>query len=272
MTNQAESGFYAKEKVGGEAGDALGEALIAAGFVPNEFILGLNRAVRVSAGFELSGQWALPSRVFQFPIETHAPAGDRARTIGLLNPLLAEHPFVKHFEQVMGFEVPRERACNAHGYSVAAGSTWWHAVDLAGAGLWDELLQTRQFTTELDIFRAIGFSLRFAQKDEPLMQRLMAVRRVMRELDSPQPADLTAVIRSLMAPSSTSDHNGKTRWPINEISRDPETTAWAFILGVELGWFEFRGRFLNWSAAGRHCYEAGDAMAVENGAQVSFSF
>jgi hypothetical protein len=81
---QSNSGSYAKEK---GSGDALGDALIAQGFVANEFALSLNRTIKVPGGFELTAPWSLPSRMFQFPIETHGPEGDRPRTIGLLHPL-----------------------------------------------------------------------------------------------------------------------------------------------------------------------------------------
>lgn len=273
MSKQRKSGSYAKEKVV-EPADPLGEALIAHGFAANDFLLSLNRTVRVPGGFEVSGQWALPSRMFEFPIETHEPDGDRPRTIGLLHPLLADHPFVRHFEQVMGFEVPRSPACNACGYSASQTATWWHAVDLAGAGAWQELIETRAFTTDADIFRAVAFALRHARKDEPIADKLRSVRRVMQELASEQPTDQSIVIRSLMRPTPCGDEKGKgkTRWPINEQRGAASTLAWAFILGVENGWFEFCGSHLNWSAAGRHRYEAGDATAVAPGAQVSFAF
>lgn len=94
---QSNSGSYAKEK---GSGDALGDALIAQGFVANEFALSLNRTIKVPGGFELTAPWSLPSRMFQFPIETHGPEGDRPRTIGLLHPRLAEHPFVLHVENM----------------------------------------------------------------------------------------------------------------------------------------------------------------------------
>jgi hypothetical protein len=271
MSRQGTSGSYAKERIG--VADPIGAAMIEAGFVANEYLLSINCTVEVSSDIELDGQWALPSNLFRFPIETHRPEGDRERVFGLMHPALAEHPFVKHFEQVMGFQVPREPACNGSGYSAAAGAAWRHACDLGCAGLWRELVQTRQFTTDASIFRAIAFALGYANKDDPLPERLRSIRWVMRELGSEQPADQAAVIRTLMKPSPCSDENGKTRWPINEgIPRDAETAAWAYILGVENGWFEFCGAFLNWSAAGRQRYEAGDAGVVERGAQVSFVF
>ena len=272
MSKQRKSGSYAKEKAVAELADPLGEALIAHGFAANDFLLNLNKTVKVPGGVELTGQWALPSRMFEFPIETHEPEADRPRTIGLLHPLLAEHPFVRHFERVMGFEVPRTPACNACGYSAAYQATWWHAVDLAGAGAWRDLIETRAFTTDHDIFHAVAFALRYASKDEPIADKLRNVRRVMQELGSEQPADQSIVIRSLMRPMPCGDDKGKTRWPINEDRGDAGTRAWAFILGVENGWFEFCGAHLNWSAAGRHRYEAGDANAVAQGEQVAFAF
>ncbi len=273
MSKQRKGGSHAKEKAEMiERADPLGEALIANGFAANEYLLSLNRTVKVPGKFECTGQWALPSRMFEFPIETHEPEGDRPRTIGLLHPLLADHPFVRHFEQVMGVEVPREPACNACGYSASRTATWWHAVDLAGAGAWRELIETRAFTTDDDIFRAVAFALRYARKDEPIADKLRSVRRVMQELASEQPADQSIVIRSLMRPMPCGDEKGKTRWPINEQRGVASTLAWAFILGVENGWFEFCGAHLNWSAAGRHRYEAGDAGAVVPGAQATFAF
>ena len=87
--------------------DALGELLVAKGFAPNLVVLDINHALDVPHGFELSAPWNLPSRLFRFPIEVCRPDGDQPRKIGLRHPLLANHPYVRHVEALLGFEIVR---------------------------------------------------------------------------------------------------------------------------------------------------------------------
>jgi hypothetical protein len=71
--------------------DPIGCALIAAGYAANEYLLDNDRSIQVPHAFPLSGHWALPSRMFRFPIETHACGMNGTRSIGVVHPLLADH-------------------------------------------------------------------------------------------------------------------------------------------------------------------------------------
>ena len=123
--------------------DTLGVALVEKGFAPNLAILDINNSLSVPHDFELPAPWNLPSRMFRFPIEVCRPDGDQSRKIGLRHPRLVDHPYVRHVETLLGFEVDRNGAPNRHGYSSGPTACWWHAVDLVTAGKWRELLATR---------------------------------------------------------------------------------------------------------------------------------
>ena len=49
--------------------DVVADALVAKGFVPNTFILDLNKGLTVPHDMKLPNPWNLPSRLFRFPIE-----------------------------------------------------------------------------------------------------------------------------------------------------------------------------------------------------------
>lgn len=123
--------------------DDLGAALIEHELVPNAFILDLNHGLTVPYEMELEYPWNLPSRMFQFPIEV---TDDGPRRIGLVHPLLVDHPYVQHVQALLGTEIDPNGAPNAYGYSKCDTALWWHAVDLICAGMWKELLETQRFT------------------------------------------------------------------------------------------------------------------------------
>src|SRR3546814_11700023 len=85
--------------------DSLGDLLVARGFAPNLAVLNINSALDVPRGFDLPEPWSLPSRMFRFPIEVCSPESDRPRKIGLRHPLLADHPYVRHVEVLLGFDI-----------------------------------------------------------------------------------------------------------------------------------------------------------------------
>lgn len=261
--------------------DELGEQIIAAGFAPNDSILDLNGGLDVPHGFALPAPWNLPSRLFQFPIEVCKARGDRPRTIGLRHPDLAAHPFVQHVEAALGFKLDPNGAPNEHGYSTCSAFRWFHAVDLVTAGQWRALLETSDFTTTRSIFNAVDFGLRYSDHREGGKRHghlsTIEARQIMDELGATEPDDRASIIRELGKPSAVNPEGkkGGEHWPINGKASSPEDQAWAFIFGIEDGWFEYdRAGFLQWSVKGRDRYSAGDASTYVEAktGQAAFAF
>lgn len=260
-----------------EQADELGDQIIAAGFAPNGFLLDINGALDVPRNFPLSAPWNLPSRLFQFPIEVIRAEQDEPRKIGLRHPLLAAHPFVQHVESVLGVEIAREGVANRHGYSNRANSLWHHAVDLISAGKWRELLETQEFTEPRNIFKAVAYGLRYSDHADRKASGHISTaeaREIMRVMEATEPTDRAALIRSLSAPSPCQQEGGSEFWAINAHGLCAEDEAWAFVIGIEDGWFSYdRSGFLQWSPIGRDRYAAGDSDSfTETSGQTAFAF
>lgn len=259
------------------AGDALGELILSKGLATNAYLLNLDRGLMVPDDFDLPAPWNLPSRMFQFPIETHAPREDYERTIGLLHPALAGHPYVKHVEAVLGITIPREPAMNDCGYTAADTAPWWHAVDLACSGHWRELIETAEFTGPDCMFRAIGLALGSLGGKGCRNNRraLREARNLLAWLGSPEPENRASSIRVMDRPSPFSDGEG-TRCPINRKGTEKcyADEAWAFIHGIEDGWMTYDRRgYLQWSELGQIRYFAGHGESFkEKSGQHAFAF
>jgi len=255
----------------------LGDQIIAAGFAPNGFVLDINGALDVPRDFPLSAPWNLPSRLFQFPIEVIRAEQDEPRKIGLRHPLLAAHPFVQHVERALGIEIARDGVTNRHGYSNRVHSLWHHAVDLISAGKWRELLETQEFTEPRNIFKAVAYGLRYSHHEDKRASghiNTAEARQIMRAMDATEPTDRAALILSLSAPSPCKQDRSAEYWAINAHGLCAEDEAWAFIVGIEDGWFSYdRAGFLQWSTKGRDRYAAGDSASfTEASGQTAFAF
>jgi hypothetical protein len=232
--------------------DPIGELLVAQGFVPNEFLLDLNKGLQ--APTPPDWPWSLPSRLFQFPVEVTEPI-DGVRRVGLLHPDLAEHPFVRQLEAA-GVKVDPNGAPNPYGYTKVGLGRWWHTVDLIGAGLWRELIATRHFTTDGDLLHGVAHGLEYGALEVADARELLTI------LGIAEPADRQATLRLLSRPSACKQDNGAIHWPINDsfqdgVRPDPGGLAWARVFGIEAGWFVRPSRrYLQWSEAGRALYEA----------------
>lgn len=134
--------------------DDLATLIVERGLAASTYLLDLNRSLSVPHDFPLSLPWNLPSRLFRFPIEVSAGHDETSRRVGLMHPLLADHPFVRHVEEMLGIALDPGGAPNVYGVSNALTGLWWHAVDLVSAGQWRALLETRCFTTDEDMARA----------------------------------------------------------------------------------------------------------------------
>lgn len=257
--------------------DTLGIALVEKGFAPNLALLDINNSLSVPHGFDLPAPWSLPSRMFRFPIEVCRPYDDQPRTLGLRHPLLADHPYVRHVEARLGFEIARNGAPNRHGYSTGPTARWWHAVDLVMAGKWRELLETREFTERNCIMQAVAFGCRYSHHEDKKASGYLSVpdaRKVMDAVGSKEPGERSATIRTFSAPSLCRQEKGAEHWPINTGRLPAEAVAWGMIFGVEDGWFRHdRAGFLQWSELGRERYAAGDSASyVQASGQASFAF
>ena len=255
--------------------DDLAARLVAAGVVPNEFLLDLNRGLTTPYDMALEAPWSLPSRLFRFPIEfmagKHRPDG-MSRLL-LRHPKLGDHPFVRQVEERMGLSIDWEDE-DEFGRPFGGLATWWHAVDLVHDKHWRDACCTSHFTTREDLIRAVGFAVsrsagyEGAAKKRPALA-LETARYLLGVLGADEPEDRSHAFLSgkgLWVGRITEEHprTGKTtsvRWPVNIMDSGPAGT-WAHIHGIEDGWF-FRDRsgFLQVSPEGRERREPVRAAA-----------
>ena len=257
--------------------DNLGRTLVKNGLAPNLLLLDMNTSLSVPHGFDLPAPWNLPSRMFRFPIEVATPEKNQPRRIGLRHPLLADHPYVRHVETLLGYEIDREGAPNRYGVSSGLTVRWWHAVDLVTAGKWRELLQTQAFTEPAYIMQAVSFGCRYTHHEDRRASGYLSIaeaREIMRAVGAIEPKERGTTVRSFTAPGPCLQGKGSEHWPINAVRLCAEDEAWGFILGIEDGWFRYdRSGFLQWSALGRERYAAGDsATYTEASGQAAFAF
>lgn len=258
--------------------DTLGEQIVTAGFAANQYLLDMNGALCVPRDFPLAAPWNLPSGLFQFPIETAKPDGDQPRKIGLRHPMLAEHPFVKHVEATLGITLDRNGAPNRHGYSTADQGRWRHAVDLMTAEHYRDLIDTQDFTDPAAVFGAIAFACRYSPTEKNETGGYLSTaqaRIVMDEMGACEPDSRSEIIRQFHAPKASKQESGAEHWPINHgAGIAPEDIAWAFIHGIEDGWFIYdRCGHLQWSQLGRDRYAAGESISfTETSGQAAFAF
>lgn len=255
--------------------DDLATLIVERGLAASTYLLDLNRTLSVPRDFPLSHPWSLPSRLFRFPIEVSAGLDEAPRRIGLMHPLLADHPFVRHVEEVLGTVLDPDGAPNAYGVSNARSGLWWHAVDLVSAGQWRALLETRRFTTDEDIARAVAYGLSYSAHDGKRQGYLSvsAARAIMAALDAPEPAGRCGLL-AFSGPSPCKPGNGPAHWPINHPALPANAVAWALIHGIESDWFAHdRAGLLQWTASGRERFAAGDATTfVSSSGQGAFAF
>lgn len=234
--------------------DLIGERLLADGFFRSEYELDHGSSIHARNHTKLPYPWNLPSRLFEWPAETHR-GPDGMRRIGLLNPALMDHPTVKEL-LAKGYTVcSREECVNQHGVSIAHFNPgeWWHAVDLIKQYP-HELLKTRQFTTTHAICGAVRYRLDYchAKRGEDLKRIVLDMRRLLTSLAVPIPTG--DELKRFTEPHECHDPESKKKpfWPINiQREADAGAVAWAYIHGIEHGWFQSDSGFLHWSVKGR---------------------
>ncbi len=261
VASEIEAEAEARKKAEEAARDHLAERLVADGFFPNHYQLEHDGALAAwRTGREYTYPWNLPSRLFQFPAHTYR-GPDGVRRIGVQHPLLLDHPLILDLI-AKGYELCDAEGCvNEHGVasSFIHHGTWWHAVDLIGSHP-RELVATRRFTTDADIAGAVRYRCSYPRQKGPLARLLAEMRDVLAALEAPEPMDGSAPVLAAfdMPMPCQSDGSGKksrTRWPINTMralrSEESARVAWAYIHGIESGWFQNDGGYLHWSQKGR---------------------
>lgn len=215
-----------------------------------------NGAITVPVEFALRGQWALPSRLFRFPIEVTTD-GHECFTLGLMHAELHSHPFVLELQAKLGQAIPPEGTANRHGWSKRTLGEWWHAVDLMCSRHWKALLETRQFTTRADLLKAVAHALRYGGRKTSGMTPAIA-RAILAELNAQPPTYRASTLASFYEPSACRSDRKRITWPVNTVAQLPPTQEpWAILIGLEEGWLDFdRSGHLQWSPKGREHYAA----------------
>jgi len=242
--------------------DALGDCLIEKGFVASRYVLDLNHGLMVPVDMDLPAPWNLPSRLFRFPIAVSEPDDNGVRRIELIHPLLGEHPFVQCVAAELGVSLNPDGAPNEYGVGKQGTAIWWHAVDLVTAGNWRELIETRRFTTDDDIARAVAYGLSHSPANGESGRGYLTAkdaRALLNANGSVEPTDRLGLLHYFAPPLLCRQDSGRDRWPINEtVSMDAASAAWGRVLGIECGWFAYdRAGFLVWKAKGRDLFAAG---------------
>lgn len=257
-----------EKKVFVEPVDEVADALVAKGLAHNHCLLDINKTLTVPPDINLDYPWNLPSRMFQFPLRVIADP-DGVRRIFLAHPLLADHPFVQRVAG-LGFTIETKGFLNQASVPISSDPyQWHHAVDLACAGKWTELLDTQRFTTKKFMFDALSFVLCYTKLNgKPITTK--EARRIMKALQAgPQP-QLQEAIFLFAEPRPCRQDSGKVIYPINvkygnrtteendddqACQRFAEQVCWAYIVAIEAGWFSVQGNHLFWSEAGMNHYQ-----------------
>lgn len=220
--------------------DPVAEALNADG------LMGFG-CMRIPNDLTLTGYWARPSRMFQFPA-CYEPAhgrDDGTAVIRLRHPDLADHPVCARIRATVGFD-PIWEPLDRYGRDYGENARWHHAVDLMDRSNWSALLGTRQFTDPDAIFGAIRFSLEYCSWVEGESKRqsrihVPAAREIMIELGAEEPADRSAALLSGLGlrPHEHMVDGKKAKKPTwaPGVQARGATGAWVWIHGHEDGWF-----------------------------------
>jgi hypothetical protein len=238
-----------KVYVGGKR-DRLAELLLDSGFAPNLFLINNNRTLTAPPETRQEAPWNLPSRLFEFPLEVNPVTYSGKLHIGLMHPLLGDHPFVKQVAAaIRPIKIKPNGAPNDSGYTQAP-AVWWHALDLIGR--WEDLIATRRFTTDEAIVRAVLYGLDYSKL------RTDEARTILTTLEVPAPRKRIETLQLLMAPHEVKPDGGPAYWPINpkkaRQADDAGALAWGRVYGIEAGWFTRKKGYLHWSTNGIAMY------------------
>jgi hypothetical protein len=131
-------------------------------------------------------------------------------------------------------------------------------VDLVGAGLWEDLLRTRQFTTDRDIVRAVAYGLDYGPYEGKRSGKAHLTTREARailaaigadEPSNPGPDDALRVANF----HEGQGPEGKPQRSIHWMHGPGDiANAWGRIIGLERGWLKTdRSGHLKWTDAAK---------------------
>jgi hypothetical protein len=230
-----------------------GQLLKDLGIIHQHADLEINGTLFAPAEFLVEPPWNTPSRLMQCPIEAQLKE-DKSVNLFVIHELLLDHPFTRHINELI------------HPHEVIVGDvrvpgTWWHAVDLICTN-WELLLETREFTTNRDIWQAVTFALgRRGPFGVPEAKKMLAAA------DAPPPAEIIEVVKQMTKPTEVKPDMGAAFWPINTTCRDHAAVAWMIVFGIDAGWFVYKRKRLEWSLHGRTMHEAVMQMAEAEAAE-----
>lgn len=229
--------------------DALTQRLIALDLASNAGLLSINRTL---SDWRLDrsdwGNWALPSRAFKFPVE-YIEAGrideDNAY-LALNHPALGAHPYVRMLEEKLGEPIPWLEE-DEFGRDRGAKWRYFHALDLCTDELFLSLIELPEFTDEEGAASGANYAVRYGQLSPG------HGRAVLQFFGHEEPADRSAAAleaRIVRPDPQWMDDNMKPtatpRFGMNDggyhAGASAFTTAqraWAWIHGLEDGWFKF---------------------------------
>ncbi len=221
--------------------DLVLSAIISSGLEANSFLLELN------SGLTNNLPCALPSRLFRFPVE-YIPA---QRLGGSQSRLVLRHPDLRTVSDVSAYldDVEAKAGIRVEwaapeeiGRDVSSRWQWLHAVDLCSDKHWKGLLETRNFTEDRCIFRAV--SLRLQSKELSLKN----ARTIMAELASEEPGGRSEA--ALLGKGLWPYQTDKKKYIAPNIGLDGADQAWLTIHGMEDGWLAYVGGHLSVTAEG----------------------
>lgn len=224
------------DRIEAEGPFSLADKLMATGFVPNAYILELNR------GLTNPNPCDLPSRLFRFPVEymDEKRTGGEARLL-LRHPLLFQYlpvaDFLDAIEEKTGVR-PEWSDTDEFGRDFGSQGRWWHAVDLCTDKHWEGLLKTRQFTDADATFGAMQLSL------EGKSLSLKNARALMKALDSAEP-DKAVSLEGLCGKALSPYRHDKGKLISPNIRERGEASAWMIIHGLEDKMLSFVGSHLS---------------------------
>ncbi len=234
--------------------DELGHRLVELGLAPNVAILDMNGALTAD-DVGKDAPWNLPSRMMRFPIAFGSPSYDEDgkpvdRCLSLMHPQLSAHPFVTKIEKLLSRKIGFEAASKIkyrHNYA-----QWWHAVDLISSGHFDELIETRRFTTNENLLAAVSYGLRYGPKKDAANPGTGHVT----VKQAHAIADLVGVRLAAGSDTKLDDFLDKAPPSNGQINLDHSLQVVdqiaILIAGIERGAFRYRAGYLRWT----HCIES----------------
>jgi hypothetical protein len=193
------------------------------------------------------GKWNLPSRAFRFPIEYFAPGRlESDACLSLNHPDLSEHPWVKVVEDKLGERIPF-LAEDEFGRDRGAKWRYFHALDLATDDLFLSLIDECNFTEDAEAAAGASYGVRYGA----LSPNHARVLLTFFGHEEPEDRSAAALEGRIVNPSPmwVDDNGSPTKaprfgmndggWWKGSSAFTTADRAWAWVHGLEDGWFKF---------------------------------